>query len=244
MVCWTQESSITLGGNRTWRASPAAHRSGRPKDIAKREAIISAARRLFASQPFDLVTMEAVAKLARVSKMTVYSHFHDKETLFETIVLATSDQMISALSAPDQAADLRERLLAVGTIVPERHPGLGHLHDGAHAAGARCAANRDLADRFYAAGPGRVRAALAAIIAAAAERGELTVDDADRAADDLVSLWEGSMPAKIAFGLVGLSTPEDIRLRAQRGTDVFLRAYRPFDTLQASRDKTSAEAET
>ena len=105
-------------------------------------------------------------------------------------------------------------------------------------------ANRDLADRFYAAGPGRVRAALSAIIADAAERGELVVDDADRAADDLVSLWEGSMPAKLAFGLVGLSTPDDIRLRAQRGTDVFLRADRPFDTLQASRDKTSAEAET
>ncbi len=33
--------------------------------------------------------------------MTVYSHFHDKETLFETIVSATSDQMIGALSAPD-----------------------------------------------------------------------------------------------------------------------------------------------
>ena len=58
------------------------------------------------------------------------------------------------------------------------------------------------------------------------ERGELVVDDADCAADDLVSLWEGSLPAKIAFGLAELSTPEEIRRRAVRGTDVFLRAYR------------------
>jgi TetR/AcrR family transcriptional repressor of mexJK operon len=86
-------------------------------------------------------------------------------------------------------------------------------------------ANRGLADRFYAAGPGRVRAALAAVIAGAAENGELAVDDPDRAADDLVSLWEGSMPAKMAFGLADLSTPEEIAQRAQRGTDVFLRAY-------------------
>jgi TetR/AcrR family transcriptional regulator, mexJK operon transcriptional repressor len=200
-------------------------RSGRPKDIAKREAIIKAARDLFATQPFDQVTMEAVALRAGVSKMTVYSHFHDKETLFETIVLATSDQMISALVAPESGGGLRERLIAMGTVI------LGVLLGSdictmAHTLPGALRENRALADRFYAAGPGRVRGALAAIIAEAAERGELTVDDPDRAADDLVSLWEGGMPAKIAFGLAGLSAPEEISQRAVRGTDVFLRAYR------------------
>jgi TetR/AcrR family transcriptional repressor of mexJK operon len=202
-----------------------SQRSGRPKDIAKREAITEAACHLFATQPFDQVTMEAVALRAGVSKMTVYSHFHDKETLFETIVLATSDQMIGALTAPEPGGGLRERLIAVGTVV------LGVLLGTdictmAHTLPGALRENRPLAERFYAAGPGRVRAALAAIIAEAAERGELTVDDPDRAADDLVSLWEGGMPARIAFGLVGLSTPEEISQRAIRGTEVFLRAYR------------------
>ena len=204
----------------------AVQRSGRPKDTAKREAIINAARRLFASQPFDLVTMETIAKLAHVSKMTLYSHFRDKETLFETIVLATSDQMISSLSGPDRAGGLRERLLGVGVVVLSVILGTD-ICTMAHTLPAALRANRDLAERFYAAGPGRVRAALATIIAEASRQGDLTVDDPDRAADDLVSLWEGSMPAKLAFGLVGLSTPEDIRQRAERGTDVFLRAYRP-----------------
>jgi len=205
--------------------APAARRSGRPKDIARREAIIKAARGLFASQPFDLVTMEAVAKQARVSKMTVYSHFHDKENLFETIVLATSDQMIGSLSVADPAVGLRERLIGVGTVILGVILG-SDICTMAHTLPPALRANQALADRFYAAGPGRVRSALAGIIAAAAERGELLVDDPDRAADDLVSLWEGSMPAKIAFGLAGLSTPEEIRCRARRGTDVFLRAYR------------------
>jgi TetR/AcrR family transcriptional repressor of mexJK operon len=220
--------------------SPAVQRSGRPKDIAKREAIINAARRLFASQPFDLVTMETIAKLAHVSKMTVYSHFRDKETLFETIVLATSDQMIRSLSEPDQAGGLRERLLGVGIVVLSVILG-SDICTMAHTLPAALRANRDLADRFYAAGPGRVRAALAAIIAEAAKCGELTVDDADRAADDLVSLWEGSMPAKLAFGLVSLSTPEEIRLRAQRGTEVFLRAYRPSGSPPRRRVKRAAD---
>jgi TetR/AcrR family transcriptional repressor of mexJK operon len=210
------------------RHSPPGHRAGRPKDIARRDAIIKAARSLFTTQPFNLVTMEAVAMRAGVSKMTVYSHFHDKEALFETIVLATSDQMIGALSAPDHEGGLRERLIAVGTTFLGVILGTD-ICTMAHSLPGALRANRDLADRFYAAGPGRVRAALAAIIAASARRGELDVDDADRAADDLVSLWEGSMPAKIAFGLAGLSTPEEIGGRARRGTEVFLRAYRRTD---------------
>jgi TetR/AcrR family transcriptional repressor of mexJK operon len=205
--------------------SPATPRSGRPKDSAKREAILTAARGLFTSQPFDLVTMEAVATRAGVSKMTVYSHFRDKETLFETIVAANSDYMIAALSEPDREGGLRERLLAVGNAFLSVILG-SDICTMAHTLPGALRANRALADRFYAAGPGRVRSALAAMIAAAAERGELSVDDPDRAADDLVSLWEGSMPAKIAFGLADLSTPEEIRRRALRGTEVFLRAYR------------------
>jgi TetR/AcrR family transcriptional repressor of mexJK operon len=202
---------------------PDGRPNGRPKDIAKREAIIKAARGLFASQPFDLVTMDAVAARAGVSKMTVYSHFNDKETLFETIVTATSDQMIRAMSAPE-ADSLRERLIAVGTTFLGVVLG-SDICTMAHTLPGTLRANRALADRFYAAGPGRVRAALASIIATAAAGGELTVDDPDRAADDLVSLWEGSMPAKIAFGLAELCTPDEIRQRAWRGTAVFLRAY-------------------
>jgi len=203
-----------------------AHRSGRPKDSTKREAIIAAARGLFASQAFDMVTMESVASHAGVSKMTVYSHFRDKETLFETIVTTVSDQLIAAVSAPEPDAGLRERLIAVGTCFLNVILG-SEVCKMSHSLPSALRVNPALANRFYAAGPGRVRTAMASLIAAAARRGELAVDDAECAADDLVSLWEGSMPAKIAFGLVELSTPEDIAIRARRGTDVFLRAYRP-----------------
>lgn len=202
-----------------------ARRSGRPKDSGKRDAIIAAARALFASQRFELVTMELVAAKAGVSKMTVYSHFHDKETLFEAIVAATSDQMVGALSGPERDGGLRERLIAVGTAFLDVILG-SDICMMSHSLPNALRANRALADRFYAAGPGRVRAALAAIISQAAERGELTVDDPACAADDLVSLWEGCMPAKIAFGLASLSTPDEITRRALRGTEVFLRAYR------------------
>src|SRR5208283_25252 len=100
---------------------------------------------------------------------------------------------------------------------------LGHgICEMAHTLPGTLRANRPLALRFYNAGPGRVRAALASIIAAAAASGELTVDDPARAADDLVSLWEGSRPALTAFGLAEPASPEEVRQRAVRGTEVFL----------------------
>lgn len=198
-------------------------RAGRPKDTAKRAAIIAAATRLFATESFESVTMEAVANQAGVSKMTVYSHFHDKEALFETIVRATSDQMLAALSGPHGCGDLRVRLDALGKAFLGLI--LGDVCRMAHTLPGTLRANRPLAERFYAAGPGRVRSALAAMISSAVDRGELIVDDADLAADDLVSLWEGSLPAKIAFGLAEPASAEEIDRRALRGTNVFLRAY-------------------
>lgn len=55
---------------------------GRPKDLAKRQAILDAAKRLFVSMGYASTSMDAVATEAGVSKLTVYSHFNDKETLF------------------------------------------------------------------------------------------------------------------------------------------------------------------
>ena len=57
---------------------------GRPKDMAKRQAILDAAKTLFLTKGYASTSMDAVASLAGVSKLTVYSHFTDKETLFSS----------------------------------------------------------------------------------------------------------------------------------------------------------------
>ncbi len=79
--------------------------------------------------------LEAVAARAGVSKMTVYSHFADKETIFETVVRAMSDEMMSAVSGPGQAAaPLRDRLntVGVGFLRVILDPSV-RTHDGTHA---------------------------------------------------------------------------------------------------------------
>ncbi|TDV54302.1 TetR family transcriptional regulator [Pseudomonas graminis] len=70
---------------------------GRPKDLAKRQAILEAAKNLFISNGYANTSMDAVAAEAGVSKLTVYSHFVDKETLFSCAVVARCEEQVPEL---------------------------------------------------------------------------------------------------------------------------------------------------
>ena len=59
---------------------------GRPKDMEKRAAILAAAKALFISNAFAGTSMDAIAADAGVSKLTVYSHFGDKDNLFREVI--------------------------------------------------------------------------------------------------------------------------------------------------------------
>src|SRR5687767_15441054 len=88
---------------------------GRPKDLGKRAAILEAAKRMFTQLGYDGVSMDQIAAEAGVSKLTVYSHFGDKETLFsEAISAKCEEQLSTGLFALDPAIPLRERLLQIG----------------------------------------------------------------------------------------------------------------------------------
>jgi TetR/AcrR family transcriptional repressor of mexJK operon len=201
-----------------------SRKPGRPRDTAKRCAILLAARRLFLQQGMAGVTMEAVAAAAGVSKMTLYSRFRDKEALFEAVVVHTSEGMIAEMSRTQaEGGTLAESLAALGraflalTCSPEMvgaERGLMMaLHD-----------NPALAERFYAAGPARTQASVAAVLGAAAERGEIRLDDPLEAASDLLALWQGGMCKRLSLGLETPLSPEQIAARSQAKTEMFLRA--------------------
>lgn len=199
-------------------------RQGRPKDAVKRAAIVAAAEALFMRHPIDAVTMEAVATAAGVSKMTVYGHFRDKESLFVELVRAFSERMMATPPDLPESAALGPRLEALGRsflgqvlsplAVRMKHALIATLHK-----------DHDLAARIYDAGPARTRQVLATIIAAGMQSGELRPDDPLLAAEDLLSLWAADLPGRLACGLEAPMTDAEIAARARRGTGVFLRAY-------------------
>lgn len=172
--------------------------------------------------------METVAGVAGVSKMTVYSHFADKEALFEAIVASVSDSMIQAPPPGAQPADtpLRTRLEALGRSFLSVVLSAEVCANGPLVA-ATLRKHPGLARRFFESGPRRTQGALATVLATAAQAGELRIADPVAAAIDLLSLWQGELPHRLAYGLVDHIAPDEIARNAIHGTDVFLRAYRP-----------------
>ena len=91
---------------------------GRPRDLAKLEAILDAAYELFLERGIAATTMDAVAERASVSKMTVYANFRDKPAL----LAAAFDRRVKSMRLLDLPVgpDLNssaERLVKLGETV-------------------------------------------------------------------------------------------------------------------------------
>src|SRR5918993_5229150 len=88
---------------------------GRPKDLEKRAAILDAAMTLFPARGYDGVSVDAIAQAAGVSKLTVYSHFADKEALFASAVTECCAQLLPhRLFEVDANLPVRQALSLIG----------------------------------------------------------------------------------------------------------------------------------
>lgn len=202
-------------------------RPGRPPNPAKQTAILIAARDVFFAKGFNGATIEEIAAHANVSKVTIYKHFADKESLFEAVVRAQSLRMVAAFDIGGvTGADLEQRLNAFGVAL------LSFLFDAEHVSLDRILAQEfvqmpELAQRFFLAGPNNCRMRLAAVLRDAEAAGAIATDDPITAAEDLFGIWQGFADIELKFGLIQGLDPAAIGARVARGTRRFLKAYRP-----------------
>ena len=64
----------------------ARRRPGRPRHPVARDALIAAARRVFAEQGFAAGSMAAVAELVGIRKASLFHHFESKEALYQEVM--------------------------------------------------------------------------------------------------------------------------------------------------------------
>ncbi|MCG8394499.1 MAG: TetR/AcrR family transcriptional regulator [Pseudomonadales bacterium] len=198
---------------------------GRPKDPAKRAAILKAATSLFLSQGFAGTSMDAIAKLAGVSKLTVYSHFSDKETLFSA---AVETKCHNTLPVPifelDRTQPLRTTLTKIG---------LGFL-DLIHSMesvelqrllNSQAAVDPDMSRLFFEAGPQRTLNAMEHLVREANQAGLLDAPDPKQAAENFFSLLQGCQHMKTLIGYRQPMTASEAQPHAEQVVDMFLRAY-------------------
>jgi AcrR family transcriptional regulator len=84
-----------------------------PVDSVKRRQILDGARTVFLAEGFNGASMGEIARVAGVSKGTLYVYFDSKETLFEALTIAERGSLAEALFSldetnPDTRAVLRQ----------------------------------------------------------------------------------------------------------------------------------------
>ncbi len=200
---------------------------GRPKDPEKRAAILEAAMLLFPTRGFDGVSMDAIAQAAGVSKLTVYSHFEDKEALFSAAVTECCEQLLPhrafKLEPGLPVADALE-VIALGfldLVLDERAVTLHRVMV------AQAGQNPRLTEIFFGAGPRHTLLEMETFLTAADESGALHVSDPARAAEHFFCLLKGLRHMRILVGLSPLPGPDERRSHARDVIELFLRAYAP-----------------
>ena len=208
------------------RAAPAAGQGpGRPKDPEKRAAILEAAKRLFPLHGLDKVSMDQIAAEAGVSKLTVYSHFRDKETLFvEAIRHKCLEQLPEETFDPTVSGPIRERLLAIGLqfyalVSSDDAVGLQRMI----LADPRNAPR--LGRMFWEAGPQRIIESFQRVLERAVAAGQLEIPDAREAAGQFLCLLKGEVNMRMLCGPEACRHGDDAPAHVASVVDFFLRAY-------------------
>lgn len=198
---------------------------GRPKDPDKRMAVMSAAKRLFTRHGLVGTSMDAVAALAGVSKLTVYSHFENKEELFRQTIMEKCRE-----HTPENYFDIR-----VERPLPQR---LGLIAEGffdlitsAEALdlyrlmASNPRGNRKLSQLFWESGPEPAIRLFMQLLEGAVAAGELRPLDPRLAASQFYCLVKGEYHLKMLLGALPEVTAAERRRHIDETVRLFLRAY-------------------
>ena len=215
----------TNSPDHNFASAPIRRGRGRPRDLAKREAILAAASELFSERGLTATTMDQVAERAGVAKMTVYAHFVDKPALLAAVFqrntqafqlpnLVDGEDLTSSLARLD---DFGERLVAFLTR-PEIIRSGRMMAENAEA-------YPDLAAAFFAAGPAANVARVAAFLSALTQRGIAAVDEPELVAEQLVAAWLGLVQLQQNLGLAGPPDADFIAKRVRLANRALARAW-------------------
>jgi TetR/AcrR family transcriptional regulator, mexJK operon transcriptional repressor len=204
---------------------------GRPKDMEKRAAILDAAKALFTQGGFAGTSMDAVAASAGVSKLTVYSHFGDKDNLFREVIRAhVQERLPDDLFDFDAGADIRSTLVAIArryAATETNTESVGTFR--AILSDCQSGGNPRFGRLIWEEGPARMHKLMSRLLGDAAERGQLEISDVSRATTQFLALLKGDLLIRRLFGCedCAVQFAEEVNTNALAAVEMFLRAYAP-----------------
>jgi TetR/AcrR family transcriptional repressor of mexJK operon len=191
----------------------------------KYDQVLDGARAVFLAEGFEGASVDAIARVAGVSKATLYSYFPDKRLLFMEVVRAECLRQADAAGVEIDLSAPPEVVLRAGArrIVAFYCSDFGrNVHRICVAESARFP---ELGRRFYASGAELARARIGDYLAAACARGELAIDDIPLAADQFVKLCEADLMDRVTCGLRSGFTEAEIARVVDGAVAMFLACY-------------------
>lgn len=197
-------------------------------DSAKARQIIDGARKAFLADGFDGASMSDIARVAGVSKGTLYVYFPSKAALFAALVREDKRQQAEQLGAyDDHDGPVEDVLQRIGLQL------MRLMLDPAHVAQVRtvtaaAAKFPEIGRAFYEAGPQFGQDRMAAWLARKAETGELSIAaDVSVAAVHFFNLLQGALFRRMLFACAPPPPPAEIEATVEAGVRAFLAIYRP-----------------
>jgi len=195
------------------------------EDSAKRRQIVEGARSVFLARGFDAASMGEIAKVAGVSKGTLYVYFKDKDELFKAIVEKECVFQAEGIFAFDvDDPDVEGTLARVGVAFVQK----------------LCAPSRQaplraviaIADRmpnigrtFYETGPAVGLAKMRAYLEAQVTAGRLVIPDCEVAAAQFIETCHATLFKPVLFNFAPPPPLERIEYVVSIAVKTFMAAY-------------------
>ncbi len=194
------------------------------RDNAKLRQILEGARQVFLADGFDGASMNDIARIAGVSKGTLYVYFASKEALFEALIREEKSQQAEQICDYAIDGDLRTVLRAFGRSL------LGHMtrpESIAHIRIVIAVAPKfpSIGRTFDEAGPQYGLRKLAEYLAREVAAGTLEIEDAAVAARHCILMCQGDIFRELLFCVRTEATQDEIDQSVDAAVDAFLRAY-------------------
>lgn len=194
---------------------------------AKAAQVMEAGSRLFTEHGFGAVSMDQVAKVAGVSKATVYAHFQSKEQFFVAIVRAAClSYAENVMPEVRDAPDMRTALTRIGRSIAGflMAPRTMAIYRVIVAEGPRFP---DLARRYYETGPRAFKRLLAEYLTSMIEKGHLKIENPRLASEQFCSLVRGPLYMQVLLDLKDDPDLLDADTVINGAVEVFMRSYGP-----------------
>ena len=192
---------------------------------AKYRQILDGAREVFLASGFDGASMNDVARMAGVSKGTLYVYFDSKEALFEALIRhdrARQAEQICQFDSDDH--NVGSVLQRFGTSLLQTMTSPTHI---AHLRTVIGVVPKfpQIGRAFYEAGPLVAIQRLSSYFDAQVESGVLHIGDTTLAAQQFLELCKSGCYIKVLFGVLEQPAPAEMEARVGRAVDAFLRIY-------------------